>query len=125
MHQRASGVGTVRRDVEHVVVLTALDHDHHRFTIGRSTRGRGESGATFARQHRQGGLHCFDPRRLGGKRDEIGFEEVPVVVGVFLGPQGVRASVGLVPVTSFLTNAFTRVDESDLASGFVFDGPAE
>ena len=125
MHQGTGHIATGSGDGQHVVVLSALDHGHHRFGIGCHASRRGQPSAASGRQHRQRGTHRGHP--LVGRRQghEVGFEEVAVVVGIFFRAQRVRAPVVLVPVASFLADLLTGSDEVDLAARLVFDGPAE
>ena len=62
---------------------------------------------------------------VGHQGHQVRLEEVAVVVGVFLGPQGVRAAVALVPVAGLLADLLARLEQVDLPAGLVVDGPAE
>ena len=120
-----AGVAAGRGDGEHVVVLAALDDDGDRLAVdrrrrwprpGAARRAAGSSGSV--------GADPLDPLGVGVERHEVGLEEVPVVVGVLLGAQRVRAAVALVPVAGLLAHRLAGLEQVDLAPGLVLDGPA-
>ncbi len=76
-----------------------------------------------ARQRRQRLAHRLDPLGRWGQRHKVRFEEIAVIVGIFLDPQGVRAAIVLVPVARFLTHGLAALDQRDLATCLVFNGP--
>ena len=70
-------------------------------------------------------MNSIDPLLRRSQRDEVGLEEVAVVVGVFLAAHGVRAAIAFVPMSGLLTDEVPALDEVDLPTGFVLDGATD
>ena len=125
MDEGPGRVATGRGDGQHVVVLAPLDDDGDGLAVDGRPGGVGQPVPAGRRQHRQLGADPLDPLVVGDERHEVGLEEVPVVVGVLLGAQRVRAPVALVPVAGLLAHDLAGLEQVDLPAGLVLDGPAE
>src|SRR5665811_2251773 len=82
---------------------------------GRTHTLRDKEDADDYRYFLEPDLVPLDPVGRRVERHEVGFEEVAVVVGVFLVAQRMGAAVPLVPVTRLLTNRLAALDQDDLA----------
>ena len=66
---------------------------------------RHESFLSGMGQFRQGTFHFFDPGGLQLEREQIGFREIPVIVGFLFRPHGESALFHLIPKPGFLIDA--------------------
>ena len=117
-----------RRD--HQVVQAQVDHGGDLVALGvghraGSAQQADEPRPALGRHHAEGVPHRPDPLGVGHQRDQVRLEEVPVVVGVLLGPQRLRPPGALVPVARLLHDVLARLEQGDLPLGLVLDGPAE
>jgi hypothetical protein len=117
--------GSTCTDREHIVILSAFDDHHHRFAIGRSVGGLGETLTALPRQHRQRSANAFDPLWIRNERHEIGFQEIAIIVRVLFRSQGVRSTIGLVPMPRLLADHLSVFEKGDLTADLVFDRSAE
>ncbi len=73
----------------------------------------------------QRGRHRRAPLVVGHDRDQVGLEEVPVVLGLLLRPQRDGRAPVLIPVASLLTHRAAGLEDVDLALRLVLDGAGD